>query len=508
MRSEVMVMMVGAGIASAAIGQGCSFTEQNPGHCFNNGGDEYCRTRDPSRPFCERGQDECISSSNDLGCVAERPVDSCYSPCGGRATLDENGECLMGEESSSGSTSEGMTGETGTTTEGSSTTGPQPCLGNDDCTDAATPFCEPDSGQCVRCDGVANPDGACAEADATNPLCIEGACVACTPENPAVCDDQLLLCDGDTNACVPCTEHGQCGSGACELAMGRCFPEDFVVHVDGDGGQDYTSIAAAVGDVDDGLYGVIVVHELDGAASYQTAGGLTIGGGKTIALLAAPGEAPIIQGTGTNPGLRVEVAGTTVYVDGLSVSGNTGGLGIQVDEAFAWLDRSRVVQNSGGGIVAQNSAELTLRNCFVGGGAQDVDALALNGSSLEMLYTTVGGGGVLGGRARALFCEGASMANVRNSILVSADPMPEVECTGVTITNSATETDVGNLDIGWFNGYAAGDFSLTTMGMPSGASVFANVAVWQAGDPDVDIDGTPRPTTDGAMDFAGADAVP
>ena len=46
------------------------------------------------------------------------------------------------------------------------------------------------------------------------------------------------------------------------------------------------------------------------------------------------------------------------------------------------------------------------------------------------------------------------------------------------------------------------------MGMPSGASVFANVAVWQAGDPDVDIDGTPRPTTDGAMDFAGADAVP
>lgn len=350
---------------------------------------------------------------------------------------------------------------------------------------------------------MTDPDGACAELDPMTPLCVAGACVACTPENPVVCDDQLLLCDGDTNACVPCTEHEQCASGACELAMGRCFPEDFVVTVDGDGGADYTSIAAAVGDVDDGLHGVIVVHELNGAGTYQTPGGLIVGGGKTIALLAAPGEAPIIQGTGGNAGLRVEVAGTVVYVDGLEVS-NSAAQGLVVDEALAWVDRSRIVGNDGGGIVAQSSAELTLRNCFVGGAAADVDAVGVTNSNIEMLYTTVGGGTVLGGRARALFCQGTSTANVRNGILVSADPMPEVECTGATLTNSATEAEVGNLNIGWFNGYAAGNFALSA----SGAMVFADVAVWQTGDPTTDIDGDARPTSDGAMDYAGADVPP
>jgi len=172
--------------------------------------------------------------------------------------------------------------------------------------------------------------------------------VACTPESPVVCDEQLLLCDGETNACAPCTGHEQCGSGACELAQGLCFPGDLVLSVDGDlcanDAQDLTSVAEAVNSVDDGQHAVIVVHELNGGTPYTAAMGLTIAGGKTIALLAAPGELPIIQGTGMNPGLRVEGAGTNLYIDGVQVSG-TGVQGVVVDAAFAWLDRSRVVND-------------------------------------------------------------------------------------------------------------------------------------------------------------------
>ena len=78
--------------------------------------------------------------------------------------------------------------------------------------------------------------------------------------------------------------------------------------------------------------------------------------------------------------------------------------------------------------------------------------------------------------------------------------MPEVECSGATLTDSATEADVG-FDAAWFMGYATGDFRLST----SGDTTFADVAEWREGDPPTDIDGHPRPTTDGQPDHAGAD---
>jgi hypothetical protein len=163
------------------------------------------------------------------------------------------------------------------------------------------------------------------------PLCVGGTCVACTPENPVVCEDQLLLCDGTTNSCVPCVEHGQCPSGACELDVGRCFPGDFVVHVDGDGGQDYTTIEAAVAGVD-GTHGVIVLHERDGETPYTTVGGLTIDGGKTIALLVAPGQAPVIQGEEDR---RILGLDRSLRVDRLA-DGHRRYLPWHRSEVFAW----------------------------------------------------------------------------------------------------------------------------------------------------------------------------
>ncbi len=185
------------------------------------------------------------------------------------------------------------------------------------------------------------------------------------------------------------------------------------------------------------------------------------------------------------------------------MSGNSSATdpGIRVDGGQLWVDRGRVIGNDGGGIVAENGAELVLRNCFVGGASPDVDAIAINGATLDMLYTTVGGGSVILAQTRALFCAGDANVDVRNSILVSLDDDPEVECVGAILTNSAIESEVGVLDASWFGGYATGDFSLT----PMGTTTFQDIAQWQDGDPLTDIDGTARPGTNGASDYAGAD---
>ena len=491
--------------STAAIGSllvlGCPFTESNPDHCGNNDGDAYCARLAPdgTLPYCEAGTKDCITPGHErYGCVAERPQNECYSPCGGRSTLAENGECLSGSE-----TTEATTTTSGTTTSNPSTesTGPMPCADNQDCPDAAAPFCEPVTGMCVACDGMEDPDGACAELDPVAPLCVGGTCIQCTSENPVACDQQLLLCDDDTSSCIPCTEHGQCSSGACELAVGRCFPGDFVVQVDGDGGADYASIANAATDVPNGAHGVILVHELDGGAAYGPA---IINGGKAIALLAAPGESPNIQGS-IGP-LRATGAGTILYMDGLSVSGNPIGLGLRVSNgAFAWVDRSRIFQNSAGGIRVDAGAELTLRNSFVHGEV-DSDVLSSQDATVDVLYSTLGANQ---GVSTAITCNGASNVTVRNSLLVSRDTCPEVICPGIVVSHTAAElllagpnnVALGDMSLTWFQDYTTGDFHLTGL-RPAAVDT---TATWTTGDPTTDIDGDARPQTDGAADFAGAD---
>jgi len=261
--------------------------------------------------------------------------------------------------------------------------------------------------------------------------------------------------------------------------------------------QEFATLTEAVASFDPEAEGTIIVHLP--LANYDEA--VTVDGGRTLAFLANEGDLPRwLLGAGGAP--QLTVLDGTVLMEGIQMSGNADDRGLVVDGGQAWADGSRIVQNTGGGVLAQNGAELVLRNCFVGGNAADVDAIALNDSTLDMLYTTAGGGSVIGGRTRALFCDGGASATVRNSILVSLDPMPEVECSGVMLTTSATEAEAGPLDaIGWFSGYAAGNFSLTM----SGADIFRDLALWQSGDPPTDIDGDPRPTVDATPDYAGAD---
>lgn len=486
---------------------GCLSLRPNPDHCSNRDGNATCASLyGDERPFCSWGRGACESTPAKDGCVEAKPSEECYSPCGGAALVEDDASCLGGTGSGTddGATTDAGDGSTTRIPDGSesSSTGPSPCAGNEDCTDPAAPFCEPMTGACVTCAATADPDGACAELDAGAPLCIDGACVQCTASSTAVCDELLFLCDDASKSCVPCTAHEQCSSGACQLAVGQCFPEGEVLHVDGDGGTAYMTVASAVGAVPNGTSAVIVVHELDSGGSYQ--GSVLLDGGKTIALLGAPGENPSIQGIGANPGLSVTGASTTVYVDALELS-NATTMGVVVEGGLAWVDRSRIVGNDGGGILAQNGAQLTLRNCFVGGSVNNVASTTVNGSMATVLYSTLAAGY---GTATAVTCDGAATVEIRNSLLVAETDSDEIQCAGASIEYTAAEMNVGGTNTGlgdmstaWFIAYGSGDFHLAAM--PPIA--IATTARWEAGDPPIDIDGEERSAVDGAADVAGAD---
>jgi len=383
--------------------------------------------------------------------------------------------------------------------------------------DAATPFCDP-LGECVACDEMDEPDMACAEVDGGNPLCVGGACVACEAGDTSVCDGQLLLCDEETNACVGCTAHAECEAGACDVFEGRCFDPSNVLDVGM--GQTFGTIGAALDEVTAMGWedAVLVLHA--GTDFNEVA--LVESG--ALAFVAAEGDSPQWVNTAVMaPTLSVSGAQTRVYVAGvrMRLNGNDTALAVteaQVDVRDCELAsndilglscgegsrvdirRSRVVQNTGGGIVASSGCELNVENCFVGGDVE-VAGIDINDASATVLYSTVTASTF--GTVPALGCSSPMVVDIRNSIIVTqggASP-DELSCATATVTNAATEAEAGMFDVGWFEDFNGGDYGLTA----SGAMAFENLAQWQDGDPPTDIEGDPRPEVDGSPDHAGAD---
>jgi hypothetical protein len=496
-----------------ALGSACVETRLAD-HCANLDGDADCARRYPdgARPYCVLGT--CEMENLD-GCYAARPSDdACYSPCGEDKSLADDPGCdglaETGTDSTSVSTSQSETTPTDATDEGTltttgtpsgseteetsatdaTTTGASGCVSSRECSDRGTPICEDEV--CVACTDAADGDAACASKDAGSPACgSDGACVECTDGNPSACAGETPVCDVAGSTCVGCTYHEQCAGeplGACDMATGACF-EGCVIEVDGDGGADTTTIEAALAD---GC--VVIVHELDGGADYNET--LEVDG-LTVALLGAPGESPVVQGTGGSATLSVG-GDANVYVQELTFSLNGSAEGVAVDAASVWLDRSRVVQNTGGGITVAGGGTATVRNCFVGGDVSDIAAIDVAGSTAAILYSTLGGGF---GSAAALRCDGASMVDIRNALLVARTDDPELDCVTDSVTRTITEADVGDMSTGWFGGYATGNFGL----LPAAPDDILTAARWNTGDPAVDIDGQSRPDVDGTPDVAGAD---
>ena len=471
-------------LVGMTIGAGC--WQRADRHCLNLDGDATCVERGIGT-FC----DACRVDAD--GCTYEQPSPTCH---------------FVGPEpalASAGTSDDASTSAEPSATEGSgpTTAGAAPCTSDEECSDPAAPFCAPD-GSCVGCDGLTEPDAACVGRDETRPVCVDGECVQCSATSSGACDATLQICDPEANACTSCSEHEQCPSGACELLVGRCFPPSVVVlEVDGDGDADYLNVGAAVADVAGGDMAILVVHELDGGEPYE--GAAAIAGGKTIALLGAPGEEPAIRGN--LPGihtLRVLEAGTTVYIDRLALRDATSGRGLVVSGGTAWVDRSRIVGNAGGGVLAEAGASVTLRSSFVGGDVDDVNALEVTDASARVVYATLVGGS---GNATALRCAPGATVEVRNSALLALTNTSEVLCGGTYDHDAAEHTLEGMntllppMSTTWFEGYVQGDFHLTSMG----AHELEAVARWERGDPRTDIDGDARPTVDGASDHAGAD---
>jgi hypothetical protein len=481
----------------------------NDEHCAVNGGDVYCAQQFPDKPFCQlsacNGDD-----SPQWGCVAEQPSAECWAECGVEVIMTDGGvelgdliPCDGTDTESSGS----ETADTTDSTDATETTGPMLCQGPEDCVDPALPFCDM-NGACVACDAMPDPDGACAGADANLPVCFEGSCVACAEGKTDACVGTTPICNTETNVCEGCSEHEQCPDSACNMAAGNCMDPGVVVHVDaanpncpaadGTEGNPYCTISAAL--ANSGAEVVIVLHEKNGMVEYAETNSIA----KPVALFAAMGELPIVRAAGPNPTLTVSPTGA-LFMRGVRL-GNGPASGMLVNGGSAWIERSEIVNNSGGGIVVDGGGVLMLENSFVGGDDTGIVAVDIQDGSGTILYSTLGAG--FGAAAASLRCVDGSTSTMRNSIVVSYSASPEIDCPQLGQSANFEEADTAMVfddQANWFGDFAAGNFHLNPGMYPT---EIETAALWELDDPTTDIDGDPRPVTDGTPDFAGADRIP
>jgi len=487
-------------LAPALLLLGCKDrTYLDPSYCGNNDGDNFCAQDSPERPFCVVGHAQCLEAAgidrSTNGCAAAAPQDlECYAPCG----IGNDDSCLDPTDptASSSSTTDGETETEPTSTtdtsssSSSSTTGPE-CMEDDECTDAAAPICIDEA--CVPCSAAVDvtPDEACAVFDEGAPLCVDDACVSCTAEDIGACADETPICDVEASSCVACRFHEDCqdlGLPACNIATGACFSSDAVSMVNaGTGG----SIQGAIDGVADGATHAIVITG-DGAEH-----GITVDGGKVIALVSDGTAVREVDGQEGNPTLTVTGTGTTVYLHRLELNGNTDDVGVSVESsATFYADSAQLVGNNGGGVQLAGGTTGFIRNSMIGGDAGNSAAITSSGE-LSILFSTLGRDTNFGDPV--LECSGGTV-EVRNSIIVNQTNTPggEVNCAGISLdTTTAVESTTTPAD--WFGaGFASGTYFLNA----AGQTQFSGTAEWQPGDPPFDFDGDPRPDPD---NLPGAD---
>ncbi|MGH1348553.1 MAG: hypothetical protein ACRBN8_43810 [Nannocystales bacterium] len=501
-----------------AAGTSClqTWTALSPDYCSGaQDGDSFCAEKYPdgSRNYCTFGLKDCVADIEDDidGCVPERPADECYSPCGRGNAIADDTSCVEEETTiADASTSSGGETDSSSTTvepetdteEPSATTGPE-CSETVPCMGPAAPFCV--DGACSTCDATAVPDESCATLDEALPLCVGTSCVQCTAEDSSACGGETPLCDAAINTCVGCSFHEECQDidlHACNIATGACFSADAANVSEVDAGSN-GAIQAAIGAVADGAEHTIL---LTGGGGNHT---VTVDGGKTIAIVSDSAAEREVRGAGGNPTVTVTGAGSTVYLHRMELIANTDDVGISAEASGTlYADSTRVAQNTGGGITLAAGTSGFLRNCMVGlNGGQFASTTGIESAGeLSILYSSIVAND--GDGADSLQCNGGS-AVVRNSILVGSDAS-SIDCSVLDASNSAFDEAVagnenaGALIPGWFESVAGANFRLTA----AGQTEFADIAIWEDGDPPFDFDGDTRPNTDGAMDYAGADTVP
>ncbi|WP_096334057.1 hypothetical protein [Nannocystis exedens] len=241
---RTLSLLLGAGALIGFAG-GCFIT--NTAHCgyHQNGADNPC----PAGFVCN----VCAADNN--GCVPEGEADSIEPQCRDSGTIGTSTEPGTIGPTDGPSTVPTGTDTTETTTDsttvGVTTMGPTSTTETttETTTDTSTTeapettietMCDPmnlndpncgeqycvAAGQCGWCTSLPQ-DKTCADVDAATPACdeVSGKCVECTKDVAQLCTGNTPVCDEETHECAPCTEHSQCGTTACDIFDGSCFPD-------------------------------------------------------------------------------------------------------------------------------------------------------------------------------------------------------------------------------------------------------------------------------------------
>lgn len=400
---------------------------------------------------------------------------------------------------------------------------------NGACDDPVKPYC----GAASVCVGCAEID--CAATSPEKPACGDaGYCVECTPAAAEACGDTTPVCDAEANACVGCSDHQQCDSGACDYATGACFVA--ALHVDraspcelGDGSPDapFCEIADAVAKIMPNTPTLVRVKP--SASPYIKK--VDVGSNLNVAILR--------DGAGT---VRIEVDGAdsmqindgaTAYLQNLQISKGTVNKGIFCVGGTVWLERSQIIDRKGlafdgvdcqvklrqsriylnlAGGIKLNGGGISLVNSYVvtnGGSFSAVAGITLtNLATLEAVYSTIADNNGKADIFDSLECAGEGAVTLRNSILFGQSDLTSVDCPKASASNSVIDAaslmGAGNkfikaLDPAWFVSPDTGNFAIF------GDTPFKDVAMWKSGDPVGDYDDTQRPASEGALDYAGAD---
>jgi hypothetical protein len=458
-----------------AMAAACGFQGErlNEKHCWNKSGDATCEELyGDALPFCSNEQSPCMADGK-YGCVAERPTDECYSPCGDEQSFVENNECELIADGTETGESGGESTSSGSvdSESGSESMGEAPC----------EPACD-------------NPM-----------LCQGGECVECTSIADAACVE-TGWCDEATFSCEECTSHFQCPGGAgCHLEEGTCLPSDRVFEVGSESGLSLESAMMMLDSQD----GTIIIQD---DTLYSLSQTFLSSKDQVVAVVAPPGVRPTINRVSVDnaPEFAFEQNSGHLYLWGIDLSGAAG---VKVSESGT-LHAEKVGFDTDFGAVVVSKGHAQLRSCMlISDGTNEWSTLGVEDEgSADVKFSTI----LARDGDNALTCVGASEIDVYDSILGSLTGPNgigiDMACTSLIETSAVEHLGPNQGDFAIdpstkvVGAFEAADFPQADAGklhLVLPAAKFELIAECSDDDPRDDFDGDTR-TTQGST-WPGAD---
>lgn len=228
-------------------------------------------------------------------------------------------------------------------------------------------------------------DTDCAAPTAVCAVATTNTCVECTPESAAACTGSKPVCGGD-NACRGCAAHADCAASAACLPDGACAAEPDVAYVSPTGtDNNQCSKAMPCTKVAKALATMRPYVKFSGTTDEAT-----VVDNRTVTFLAEPGA----KLTRTNNGILLEVKnGARLDVYDLEITGASGASGIGISLPIGTtstlrLERAKVTNNAGGGVVAAGASVRASQSTISGNSA---GGMLLTGGSSSIVRSAISG---------------------------------------------------------------------------------------------------------------------